>query len=379
MRGVDVVEFRQSLTVPRPRGAVAAAHRAWLSHPRWALAVKGAFAASLAWFVGLVAPEPFAEYPYYAPLGAVLATTSTVVRSVRDSLQSVAAVLVGAIIARAVALLPLPGPLELAVVVGIALLCVSWRIFGEMGNWAVMSAIFVLILGSGDGADYIGSYAGLIVVGAAIGIGVNVLLPPLPLTPSELALGRLRDGLADQVESLASWLENEGPLAPEEWEDRRQQLVPTVERARAAVAQTREASRANVRVRYNGNRHWVDSQTRRAGALGTSADVVDEIVRLLVEWEREGRDDVALGQQLRPEFAGTLQAFAAALRTAVTRDTANEPDRAQKAAEAVDRLDESIKGLRKVVRTARQSSEYDYFVAGALIVKLARGAGALRV
>ncbi|GAA4701918.1 hypothetical protein APR04_000314 [Promicromonospora umidemergens] len=375
-------DFRQSLTPARPSGVLSAVYRAWLSHPRWSLAVKGAVAASLAWSVGLVAPAPFAEYPYYAPLGAVLATTSTVVRSVRDSLQSVAAVLVGAIIARAVALLPLPGPLELTVVVGLALLCVGWRIFGEMGSWAVMSAIFVLILGSGDGADYIGSYAGLIVVGAAIGIGINLLLPPLPLTPSELALGRLRDGLAEQVESLAGWLENEGPLAPDEWERRRQQLVPTVERARTAVAQTREASRANVRVRYKGNQHWVDSQTRRAGALGVSADVVDEIVRLLVEWEREGRDDVALGQQLRPEFASTLRALAEALRTAVTRDAGNDTDAAKEAAkeaaEAVDRLDESIEGLRQVVRTAQRSSEYDYFVAGALIVKLARGADALR-
>ncbi|MFD2028769.1 FUSC family protein [Promicromonospora aerolata] len=373
-----MVDFRQTLTVARPAGALAALHRAWLRHPRWSLALKGALAASLAWFVGLVAPPPFGEYPYYAPLGAVLATTSTIVRSVRDSLQSVAAVLVGAIIARTVALLPLPGLLELAVVVGLALLCVGWRIFGDMGSWTVMSAIFVLILGNGDGADYVGSYAGLIVVGAAIGIGVNVLLPPLPLTPSELALGRLRDGLADQVESLADWLENEGPLVPDEWEERRQDLVPTVERARAAVAQTREASRANVRVRYNGNGHWVASQTRRAGALGIEADVVDEIVRLLVEWEQEGRDDVALGQQLRPEFAGTLRAFAVALRAAVTRDVAEESDAAEDAAEAVDRLDESIQDLRQVVRTAQRSSEYDYFVAGALIIKFARGADALR-
>ncbi|GAB2471872.1 hypothetical protein GCM10027063_10610 [Promicromonospora xylanilytica] len=373
-----MIDFRQSLTVPRPRGALAAAHRAWLSHPRWALAVKGALAASLAWFVGLVAPAPFAEYPYYAPLGAVLATTSTVVRSVRDSLQSVAAVLVGALIARTVALLPLPGLLELAVVVGLALLCVSWRIFGDMGNWAVMSAIFVLILGDGDGADYVGSYAGLIVVGAAIGIGVNLLLPPLPLTPSELALGRLRDGLAEQVESLASWLERNGPLEPDEWERRRRQLVPTVERARDAVARTREASRANVRVRYNRNEHWVASQTRRAGSLGTAAEVVDETVRLLVEWEREGRDDVALGEQLRPDFAGSLRAYAEALRAAVPRDAADEQAAATEAAEAVTRLDESIEHLRDAVRTARRSSEYDYLVAGALVLQLARGADALR-
>jgi hypothetical protein len=375
-----VVDFRQSLTVARPAGALSAAHHAWLSHPRWSLAAKGALAASLAWFVALIAPPPFAEYPYYAPLGAVLATTSTVVRSVRDSLQSVAAVLVGALIARAVALLPLPGLLELAVVVGLALLCVGWRIFGEMGSWAVMSAIFVLILGSGDTADYIGSYAGLIVVGAAIGIGVNLLLPPLPLTPSELALGRLRDGIAEQVEVLANWLEQRGPLDPDEWERRRQQLFPTAEAARAAVAQTREASRANLRTRYNGNGYWVASQTRRAGALSTSAEVVDEIVRLLVDWERDGLDDVALGEELRPELADTLRVFAAALRAAETQETATESAAGAAAAEAaaaVSRLEESVEELRKAVREARGSTQHDYFVAGALVIYLARGADAL--
>ena len=377
-----MTDFRQSLTPARPSGVLSAVYRAWLSHPRWALAVKGSVAASLAWSVGLVAPAPFAEYPYYAPLGAVLATTSTVVRSVRESLQSVAAVLVGAVIARAVALLPLPGPLELTAVVGLALLCVGWRIFGEMGSWTVMSAIFVLILGSGDSGDYIGSYAGLIVVGAAIGIGVNILFPPLPLTPSELALARLRDGLAEQVESLAGWLENEGPLAPDEWERRRQQLVPTVERARTAVAQTREASRANVRVRYHHrNGYWLASQTRRAGALGTSAEVVDETVRLLVVWERDGLDAVALGKELRPKFADTLRTFAAALRAAETQDTANESAAgaaAAEAADAVDRLDESVEELRQAVRAAQRSSQHDYFVAGALIINLTRGANALR-
>lgn len=250
-----------------------------------------------------------------------------------------------------------------------------------LGARAVMSAIFVLILGEGDGVTYIGSYAGLIVVGAAIGIGVNQLLPPLPLTPSELALARLRDGLAEQVEALAGWLEDEGTLAPDEWESRRHRLFPTIEGARAAVAQTGEASRANLRVRHNGNGYWVASQTRRAGALGTSAEAVEEIVRLLIEWERDGRDDVALGRQLRPTFAATLRAFASALRAAETREAAHADEAgtaAQEAADAVRRFDESLDELRDQVRVARRASDQDYFVAGALIVNLARRAAALR-
>lgn len=372
---------RFSWIVARPTGYLSAARRVWVNHPRWSLALKGALAATIAWFVGLVAPEPFSEYPYYAPLGAVLATTSTVVRSVRESVQTVAAVLMGAVIARAVDLVPFPGPLEVGVVVGIALLCVGWRVFGDMGSWAVNSAIFVLILGSGEGLGYIGSYAGLIVVGAAIGIAVNLALPPLPLTPSEVALARLRDSLAEQVEALAAGLEARGTLDPDAWEARRHGLMPTIEGARAAVGQMREASRANRRVRRTSYRDWVASQTRRAGALGTAAEVVDETVRLLVEWERDGRDDVALGDQLRPTFASTLRAFAAALRVAETQDPTGDDGGghvAQEAADAVRRLDESISELRDQVRTAQRTSQQDYFVAGALVIDLARGADALR-
>jgi hypothetical protein len=275
-----VVDFRQTLKVARPRGALAAVHRAWLTHPRWALAVKGALAASLAWFVALIAPPPFAEYPYYAPLGAVLATTSTVVRSVRDSLQSVAAVLVGAVIARTVALLPLPGLLELTVVVGLALLCVGWRIFGEMGSWTVMSAIFVLIIGSGDTGDYVGSYAGLILVGAAIGVGVNLLLPPLPLTPSELALSRLRDGIAEQVEALAAWLNDRGALQPDEWDSAARSctppssprvprlLIPTRRRARTCG---RDATEAGWRPRRAGPVHSGPRQRRSTTSCACSS------------------------------------------------------------------------------------------------------------
>jgi uncharacterized membrane protein YgaE (UPF0421/DUF939 family) len=371
-----------SWIVARPVGYLSAGRRVWVRHPRWSLAIKGALAATLAWFVGTLAPAPFSEYPYYAPLGAVLATTSTVVRSVRESVQTVAAVLLGAAIARAVDLAPLPGSLEVGVVVGIALLCVGWRIFGDMGSWAVNSAIFVLILGDGEGMGYISSYAGLIVVGAAIGIVVNLLLPPLPLTPSEVALARLRDELAEQVEALATGLEDRGTLDPDAWEDRRHGLVPTIESTRAAVSQMREASRANRKVRRTGYRDWVVSQTRRAGALGTAAEVVDEVVRLLVEWERDGREDVALGRQLRPTFATTLRAFAAALRVAETQDVANGSDggaAAQEAADAVRRLDESLGELRTQVREARRTFEQDYFVAGALIIDLARGADALRL
>lgn len=352
-------------TSTQPRTAAAhgldgAVRQAWQRHPGWSLAAKGAVAATLAWFVGTLAPAPLSNYPYYAPLGAVVAATGTVVRSIRDSVQSVAAILAGAVIARAVDLLPVPDVIKVAAVVGAALLCVGRRVFGDQGPWVAMAAVFVLIIGDGNPVEFIGAYAGLILVGAAIGIGTNLLLPPLPLTPSERALDRLRDGLVEQLDALAGWLENEGPLEPEEWERRRQRLFPVIETARAAVGRSREASRANRRLPRH--QDWVAAQVRRSGALQTTAEVVDEVVRLLVDWESSQRDDLALGRRLRPAFAATLRHLAAAL-------VSDGPTRS--------RLHESLEELREVVRSAQRSSDQDHFVAGALIVTLQRAADVL--
>ncbi|MFC7876640.1 aromatic acid exporter family protein [Isoptericola sp. NPDC057391] len=347
------------------RRLASALHRAWLRHPRWSLALRGALAAALAWVVAVLAPAPFSEYPYYAPLGAVVATAGTLARSARESLQTVGSLLLGAGIALAADAVLEPGALSVALVVGVALLCAGWRVLGDMGVWVANSALFVLVLGQGQDAEYVGAFAGLVVVGAAIGMAVNLVLPPLPITPSDLALGALRDALVVQLDDLAGWLDDEGPLDADEWERRRHALHPTIEGARATVARAREASRGNPRARRHGER--VRSQARRAEVLGTTAEVVDEVVRLLVGWEGTGRDDVALGPRLRPELATALRSFARALR---------DPEHAGDDGAAEDPgadFARSLDRLRDVVRDARTRSGDDHLVAGAFVVVLRRG------
>jgi hypothetical protein len=350
----------------RARRAVAVAQRQWVRHPRWSLAVKGAVAAALAWYVGVLAPAPFSEYPYYAPLGAVVATTSTLARSVRESAQAVGALLVGAAIARGVDLVLAPSALSVAIVVGLALACAGWHRLGEMGTWAVTSALFVLVIGNAEKVEFVGAYSGLLVVGALIGIGVNLVVPPLPLTPTEEALDVLRDTLVDQLDALADGLEGDRPPSSEEWDERRHEVDPTLTRARDAVARTREAARANVRLRRH--RDWAVAQVHRAGALETTADVVGVLVRLIVEWEAEGRDDVALGSRLRPVAAQALRAYSAAVRS-VGAEAADPQTLREVSARAED--------LRRAVREARRDVDEDYFVAGALVLALRRGTAAL--
>jgi uncharacterized membrane protein YgaE (UPF0421/DUF939 family) len=338
----------------------------WVRHPRWSLAAKGAAAASFAWLLGLVAPAPFSEHPYYAPLGAVVAMSSTAVRSVRESAQALGAVLAGAVIARCVDAVLTSSVLSVAIVVAVALLCAGWRVFGEMGSWVVTAGLFVLILGGVEQLEYIGVFSGLIVVGAAIGVAINLLLPPLPLTPSELMLDRVRDVLIDQVEVVTERLEQEGPLLAEEWQGRRRELSPTIASAREAGSRTGEAVRVNRRARRYDK--WTASQVRRAEALGEAGDVVDDLVRLLVEWERADRDDVAPGPGLRRALVPAMRAYADALRS----DRGGGPSSG-----TATRCHESVDELAEAVRADLRSSGRVNFVGGAIVVTLRRGASGL--
>src|SRR3712207_4872864 len=91
-------------------------------HPRFPLAVKCAVAAALAWVLVLPLDGIADDYPYYAPLGAVVAMGTTVVNSVRASVQGVLALLSGAAVSVGAATLPLPDVVAIAVVVGISTL-----------------------------------------------------------------------------------------------------------------------------------------------------------------------------------------------------------------------------------------------------------------
>ncbi|WP_158068939.1 aromatic acid exporter family protein [Cellulosimicrobium sp. CUA-896] len=190
-----------------------------MHQPTWSTAFRTGIAAGLAWWVAwllaLAVPDPFADYRYYAPLGAVVATSSTASRSVGQSIRATLAIVVGATAAALLdRLLPVDS-LTIAVTVIVASLLAAWRTLGDMSQWTVTSALFVLVIGgTQDQSDYILAFLGLVVLGAAVGVLVNLVAPPLPLGPSEAALDQLRDVLADQLEALAGGCTATGHRAP---------------------------------------------------------------------------------------------------------------------------------------------------------------------
>src|SRR5699024_12712832 len=76
---------------------VGAVTRWWRTQAQPAQALRAALTATLAWLITGFLPDPASDYPYYAPFGAVIATTLSLVGSIRESLQAIASIALGVV------------------------------------------------------------------------------------------------------------------------------------------------------------------------------------------------------------------------------------------------------------------------------------------
>lgn len=354
---------------PRPgpaAGDADAIRRTWAAHPRIPLSLKAATAAGAAWLL----VQPFGglvdHYTYYAPFGAVVAVSSTVARSLRSTAQAAGAIAMGGATALAVRELPLPEVVALALVVATGTGLAGWHRLGAMGSWVPVSALFILILGDRDPSRYVLAYLGLTTLGGLVGIAVNLAVPALPLTPTRLALRRLRSELARQLSDVADGLRQPDPPTLEEWMRRRRVLRPHIDRMRALVAETAEASRVNWRAG-----HWrpeAERQHALAVALEDLTSLTNLVVNLVVERERAEQAEVALGPSLRPLTAAALA------ETARLLETVGEPAQVQ---EALARTSAAVEELKQATSTAWHESGEDRYTAAALVTALERAVRAL--
>ncbi|MCZ2815371.1 FUSC family protein [Modestobacter sp. VKM Ac-2984] len=344
-----------------PRSWAGALQRSWARHPQIGLAVRAAIAATIAWALARLIPGPAQEYPYYAPFGAVIAISTTLAGSARSAAQSVSAIAIGAAVALAVDALPVPVVARVAIVVTLGVVLAGWHRLGGSGSWVPTSALFVLIIGGGDPLDYVVGYAGLTFFGALIGTAVLALFPPLPLAPSQTELGRLRDLLATQLEDLAEGLQQEHPPTEDEWRGRIHTIDPVLAQTRAAVQQTDEARRGNLRAR----RHQQDAERQyaQARALERLTLMVEDLTQLIAETETADRSHVALGPALRPPAASALGGLADVLRS-VDGPTA-DPDVTR------DAYDE-LHALEGQLRRARRHTDDDLFAASSVALAIRR-------
>ena len=298
---------------PMPFSSLSSLRAAVWRHPHPLLAVKTAIAAGIAWAVVQPLGGFVADYPYYAPLGVVVATSTSIVGSARTAAQAVIAILAGAVLAVMIEVLPVPGAVAIAAGIGVGLVVAAAPLFGSMGSWVPFATLFVLIIGGHHPWRYAFAYAGLIALGATVGLVINLALPQLPLTPAELAQHRLREQLADQLDLLADGLRCEDVLSPDDWADLRLALIPEERRVEELVQAATEARRANWRAtRWS---ETADRRERQARALQRLTGCVDHIIALVGDADSSVHADEEIAATLRARGAVALGAVAHMLRT----------------------------------------------------------------
>lgn len=158
--------------------------------------VKMALAAVLAWFVAQLLKSPQA---FIAPYVAVFLMSGTVYRSLLNAVQQVAALLVGILLAF-VAATVIGQPLAaLGVVVLVGMLIGQWHKLGDNGVWVGVIGLLMLTYGTADQGAYLVDRVRETVLGAAIGVSINMLLlPPVHLHQARDAVA----ALAGEVERL---------------------------------------------------------------------------------------------------------------------------------------------------------------------------------
>ncbi|GAA2274982.1 aromatic acid exporter family protein [Glycomyces scopariae] len=278
-------------------------------------ALKAGIAAVLAWF--LAAHVLHLPQPYLAPWVALCMVRPTVHWSVLTGLRQVAAVVLGVLIAvAAVALMP-GKELALAVAVPVAFLASTWPRLDDQGLNVPFTALFMVALDTVEGPFVLYRLTET-VLGAAVGMGVNLLLAPpfRVLTVAARARRNARDAAALLRDLAARLRETEAGAV--DWSARARRLEDDVAATGEALQHARDGLRLNPR---KGEARVQDSVSDDAEAL----DLVRRIARAtraladLVEDTRSDRmPDLSLDPGFRPACADVLDAAADATERRIT-------------------------------------------------------------
>ncbi len=298
--------------IRRAGGRVASSLRAATARTRLMLAAKTALAVGLAWAVAPHMPGVTDEYPYYAPLGALVSIYPTVIGSVRTAVQTILGLAVGIGLATVLILTAGPTWWTLPIVAAAAVLLSGTGWFAAGREYVPMAALLVLMIGGSDPEAYSLGYLVQMGVGVAIGLVVNVVIAPAPFGDEARArIGAFREDLAGHLEDLAGAIE-EGPGDDADWKRRADALADTARDVGRTVAEAEESRRANPRAR--GRRARVDRDEWEA--LSTMVFHVRDISGTLTDALTQQPWSFPLDERLGPALSAACRAVARAIRAA---------------------------------------------------------------
>ncbi|GAA1346999.1 hypothetical protein GCM10009611_25900 [Arthrobacter roseus] len=219
--------------------------------PHLLLAVKAALAVGLAWVIAPYMPGVADEYPYYAPLGALLSMQSTLSSSAKYGLQVLGGLAAGIALAAGVLLVGDPNLWTISLVVAVGVLLGKNRWLGAPGQeYLPIAALFVLIVGGPNADAYSIGYLVQMSVGVGVGLSVNLLiLPPLSFNSAVLQLSQLRLALAQHMEAVGGALTENWPPERKDWASQNDVLSATAIKVRETVHTADISRQGNPRAR----------------------------------------------------------------------------------------------------------------------------------
>lgn len=257
-------------------------------HPaRLLLVAKTTLAVGLAWTIAPHMPGVTDDYPYYAPLGALVSMYPTLMGSVRSGLQTLIGLVTGIGLATLVVITVGPTWWTVPLVIGVGVLLSGTGWFGAGREYVPIAALFVLVVGGQDAEDYSLGYLTQMAVGVVIGLLVNVLIAPAPLTvAAEARVEAFRAQLGAHLHDIGSAVSESWPPEHEQWADDAASLADTSAALRAALTEADESRRGNLRAR--GRRGETQHIHEQLATLDRVAHLIRDISDATADtiWER---------------------------------------------------------------------------------------------
>jgi uncharacterized membrane protein YgaE (UPF0421/DUF939 family) len=308
--------------------------KAWITHARLILALKTALAVGLAWLIAPLVPGVAEEYPYYAPLGALISMSTTLMSSVRTGVGTLVGLALGIVLAGAVIILASPNVFTISLVVGVGVLISGSRFLKSGGEYVPVAALFVLIIGGPNADSYSIGYLVQMSVGIAVGLAVNFLiLPPITIGTAVVRLQEFRELLAQHLNEMSEALVESWPPEHENWATRSDLLRETADGVREALSEADESRKGNPRARLNRrNRRNLDNDYSDLYDLESVTFHVRNITDVLAAsiWER------AFYAELSPEMCKPLSEVLASIADMLIAHNTDDTDAEREAITAAD-------------------------------------------
>lgn len=367
-RGRPVMD-NQSVHRPQiPYRATGGLLKAAIAHPRLLQAVKTAAAVAIAWKLAPFMPGVAQEYPYYAPLGVLVASFPTLMGSLRNAWQTLAGVVIGIGLAAVLILFLQPSVWTVALVVGVGVLFGGIRQLGAGRDYVPIAGVFVLIVGGQDADGYSFGYVSQMALGVVVGLLVNLLVaPPLKVGAAVRELTRMRRALGEHLTAMADALEATWPPEEGDWSRQSQVLRSTTTAVRRAIAEADESRRINPRARIRP--HDLTTDYDDLSALENSTFYVRDFTDVLSGAAWGTPVPVELPDALRPPLAEAARAVAEVVSGWDTGGTTIKP---------LEDADESVKKLMEAIDDNRNLGADAIGATTAAALDLKRTLAALR-